>query len=196
MVALWKLYLRLTHILRLFVFAERTGKFILHLHCMELFIPVFHAAGHFAYAKCTSRYLQQMKSLTEKIPENDYHLFSGCGYFTIRRKDNYFSGIFGNIVIEQDLMRLFKSSGGMTRGLGINDSTISTFVNAMPHCSFLEDFTGVMKSSSEQHIYLCPSTMAHGTKDKMSFFKWFKAHSPLLYSLVCLSTGVVANVDI
>ena len=87
-VALWKLYLRFTHILRLFVFAERTGKFILHLHCKELFIPVFHAVGHFAYAKCTRMYLQQMKSLTEKNSENDYHLFSSCGCFTVRRKDN------------------------------------------------------------------------------------------------------------
>ena len=46
-VSLWKLYLRLTHLLRLMIFAERTGNFLLHLHCMELYIPVFHAAGHF-----------------------------------------------------------------------------------------------------------------------------------------------------
>ena len=50
-VSLWKLYLRLTHLLRLMIFAERTGNFLLHLHCMGLYIPVFHAAGHFAYAK-------------------------------------------------------------------------------------------------------------------------------------------------
>ena len=82
----------------------------------------------------------------------------------------------------------------MTRGRGINDSRISTFVHVMPHCipicSFLEDFTGVMKSSSEQHKDLRSSTMAQ------------YAHSPLLYiykdiySLVCLSTWFVANVGV
>ena len=97
-------------------------------------------------------YLQQMKSLTENNPKNVYHLFSSYGYFTMRRKDNYFS----DIVIEQDLVRLFKLLGGMTRGSGIDDST---FVNVMSHSSFLEDFTGVMKSSSEQHKDLRPSTM-------------------------------------
>ena len=55
---LWKSYLRMTHILRLFMFAERTGHSALHLYCMEQFIPIFHATGHFAYAKCTRLYIQ------------------------------------------------------------------------------------------------------------------------------------------
>ena len=192
--SVWKLYLCLTHLLRLMIFAERTGNFLLHLHCMELYIPVFHAAGHFAYAKCTRIYIQQMKSLKDKIPEEDYTLFSNCGYFTIRRKDHFFSGNFSDIVIEQDLMRLFKCSGGMTRGRGITDSTISSFVNVMPRCipicSFLEDFTGLTKLSSEQHkVNLRPSNISRDLKHFKSFLNWFQIHSPFVYkeipSLVC-----------
>ena len=52
-IKLWTLYLRLTHILRLFIFAERTGNFLLHLHRMELFIPIFHSTGNFPYVKST-----------------------------------------------------------------------------------------------------------------------------------------------
>ena len=80
-VSLWKLYLRLTHLLRLMIFAERTGNSLWHLHCMELYIPVFHAAGHFAYAKRTRIYIQQMKSLKDKIPGEDYTLFSNWLFY-------------------------------------------------------------------------------------------------------------------
>ena len=72
-------------------------------------------------------------------------------------------------------MRLFKCSGGMTRGRGITDSTISSFVNVMPRCipicSFLEDFTGVTKLSSEQHKDLCPSNISCDLKDFKILFE-------------------------
>ena len=101
-------------------------------------------------------------------------------------------------------MRLFKCSGGMTRGRGITGSTISSFVNVMPRCipicSFLEDFTGVTKLSSEQHKDLCPSNISRDLKDFKSFLNWFQIHSPLVYkeipSLVCLSTGIVARDEV
>ena len=123
-----------------------------------------------------------MKSLKDKIHEDDYTLFSNCGYFTIRRKDHFFSGNFSDIVIEQDLTRLFKCSGGTIRGRGITDSTISSFVNVMPRCipicSFLEDFTGVTTLSSEQHKDLRPSNISRDLKDFKSFLNWFQIHSP------------------
>ena len=113
---LWKVYLRMTHLLRLFLFAERTGDFDLHLYCMEQYIPLFHSAGHFNYAKATPLYVQQMKNLKHNIPEDTYDLYAGKGYYTIRRKGIYFAGNSSDPVIEQDLMRLSKTSGGLTRG--------------------------------------------------------------------------------
>ena len=38
-------------------------------------------------------------------------------------KKGFLSGNSSDLVIEQDLMRLFKVSGGVTRGRGITDST-------------------------------------------------------------------------
>ena len=103
--------------------------------------------GHFPYARSTRVYLEQMKSLKSKIPADKFHLFFYHGFFTICRK-KYFAGNFSDLIIEQDLMRLFKSSGGMTRGRGITDSTITNFVDVMPRCipicKFLENFSGVV----------------------------------------------------
>ena len=77
---LWKSYLRMTHIVRLFMFAERTGHFALHLYCMKQFIPIFHATGHFACAKYTRRYIQQMASLKDVIPEKKSALYTQGGF--------------------------------------------------------------------------------------------------------------------
>ena len=151
---LWKVYLRMTHLFRLFLFAERTGDFDLHIYCMEQYIPLFHSAGHFNYAKTTRLYVQQMKNLKHNIPEDTYDLYARKGYYTIRRKDIYFAGNSSDLVIEQDLMRLFKSSGGLTRGRGITDNTISWFVDILPRTipisQFLESFMGIQSGSSEQ----------------------------------------------
>ena len=54
---LWESYLCITHFITLFMLAERTGHFVLHLYCMEQFILIFHATGHFAYAKYTRLYV-------------------------------------------------------------------------------------------------------------------------------------------
>ena len=98
-----------------FLYAERTGDWRLHLYCITKMIPYFHAAGHLAYAKSARLYLQQMKSLESTMSVNEHSQFTDKGYFTVRRTDRVWSGNFTDQTIEQDLMRLFKSSGGMTR---------------------------------------------------------------------------------
>lgn len=62
---------------------------------------------------------------------NEYSQFTDKGYFTVRRTDRFWRGNFTDQTIEQDLMRLFKSSGGMTRGRGITDSTLTKWISTM-----------------------------------------------------------------
>jgi len=38
-------------LLKMFLYAERTGDWMLHLYCITKMIPYVHAAGHLAYAK-------------------------------------------------------------------------------------------------------------------------------------------------
>lgn len=54
---LWVNYMTMVSPLRLFIFAERTGDWALHLHMLAKMIPAFHAAGHIQYAKFARRYL-------------------------------------------------------------------------------------------------------------------------------------------
>lgn len=97
-------------------------------------IPHFHAAGHLPYAKSARLYLQQMNSIAKVMPPEEYTLFSAKGYFTIRRATEFWSGNFSDQTIEQFLMRMLKTSGGMTHGRGITDSTLTKWVHALPHC--------------------------------------------------------------
>ena len=141
---------------------ERTGNWEFHLHCVQEMIPHFHAAGHLPYAKSARLYLQQMNSIQKVMPPEEYTLFTSKGYFTIRRVKEFWSGNFSDQTIEQFLMRMLKTSGGMTHGRGITDSTLTKWVHALPLCvllcDFLEKFTGIHTTTSEQHRDLRQST--------------------------------------
>ena len=98
-------------------------------------------------------------------------------------------------------MRLLKTSGGMTHGRGITDSSLSKWVHALPHsipiCEALEAFTNVHTNTSDQHKDLRASSVARDSTDYATFVQWLHAHSPFAYSdldsLVDISTGIVAD---
>lgn len=83
-----------------------------HLNCIELMIPFFHAAGHLNYAKSTRLYLQDMKSLKETMDPVEFKKFTEKGFFTARRTNVFYAGIFTDQTIEQTLMRAMSVEGG------------------------------------------------------------------------------------
>ena len=197
---LWINYMELVSLLKMFLYAERTGDWKLHLSCIQRMIPFFHAAGHLAYAKSARLYLQQMKQLQHLMTESEYDLFTTKGFFTIRRMDHFWSGNFTDQTIEQNLMRLLKSSGGMTHGRGITASSLTKWIHALPKCvpicHSLENFANVHLASSEQHKDLRSSCEIRDHTDYETFLKWLQAHSPFDFSnqqLVAISTGLVAD---
>lgn len=198
---LWVEYLKQVSLIRCFIRAERTGDWDLHLHTVSEMIPMFHAAGHLAYAKSARLYLDQMKGLSDIMSADQYCDFTEQGYFTIRRTDKFWSGNFSDQTIEQELMRLLKTSGGMARGRGITDSTLNKWVHAMPRCipicDALECFTAVHSHTSDQHVDLRASSTARDGKHYETFLNWLKVHSPFSYgehdALVCVASGVVAG---
>lgn len=201
---LWISYLKQVSILKMFLYAERTGDWKLHLQCIRRMIPYFHSAGHLAYAKSARLYLQQMESLESKMSETEYKQFTEGGYFTVRKKDRLWSGNFTDQTIEQNLMRMFKSTGGMTRGRGITESTIAKWINAFPHCiplcEAIEQFANIHTTSSEQHKDLRQSSQIQDHKDLATFLQWLNAHSPFRCSnqtsIVAISTGLVADASV
>lgn len=85
----------------MFIRAERSGDWNLHLVTIRKLIPFFHAAGHLNYAKSAQIYLQQMEDLHLKLPPQEFQKFAQEGYFTIRRSDKFWAGIWTDMTIEQ-----------------------------------------------------------------------------------------------
>ena len=124
----------------------------------------------------------------------EYTLFSDKRYFTIRRTNDFWSGNFSDQTIEQYLMRMLKTGGGMTHGRGITDSRLTKWAHAqcVPVCD-----ADVHSDTSEQHKHFRWSTQARNKKDNDVFVQWLQAHPPFAgYQsdrLVSIATGVVAD---
>ena len=120
-------------------------------------LPYFHAAGHLAYAKSAHLYVQQMSELESKMHPHEFEKFIS-GYFTVRRTDKLWAGVWTDMAIEQVLMRAMKTSGGLVHGRGMTDAVLNRWILAMTGCTELtnrlEEFCGTKFTNSEQHIEL------------------------------------------
>ena len=190
---LWVQYFKLVAIIRLFIRAERCGDWQLHLYSVWLVIPYLHAAGHLHYARSAQVYLQEMLNLANSMAPGEYDRFTSRGFFTVRRSDKYWCGIWTG-------MRSLKTSGGLTRGRGISPSTIAKWVHSMPAATrvidAMETFSGVACVTSEQHVDLRESNQRRDHADTATFLTWLNLHHPFQRAsplLASLASGVVAS---
>ena len=198
---LWINYLNNIRVLRLFIYAERTGDWDLHLYCVAHMILIFHSPGHFAYARSARRYMDAMKDLPNIIRPDQYLQFTTEGFFTIRRSHRFWIGNFSDQTIKQVLMRQLKSSVGLAHGRWLTASMQSKFVNVIPRCvpicNELETFCGVHAQTSEQHSDLRPTTSDRDATHFSTIYNWIKEHSPFAYAatdgLVNIANGIVAE---
>ena len=95
-----------------------------------------------------------MDDLPEKMSTDQFEQFTISGYFTIRRSEHFRGDNLTDQTIEQELMRLLKTSGGMTHGRGITDSSLMKWVHALSHtipiCDLLEKCTVIYKTMVAQ----------------------------------------------
>ncbi|KAG8186082.1 hypothetical protein JTE90_027076 [Oedothorax gibbosus] len=84
----------------------------------------------------------------------EFQKFTTEGYFTIRRSDKFWSGIWSDMTIEQTLMKNRKSSGGLTRGRGITDSLLTrlTMGLAALKSDEVENYCSCLSATTDQHI--------------------------------------------
>ncbi|CAH2989439.1 unnamed protein product [Chilo suppressalis] len=199
---LWVQYHRMVSLVKNFLEAERSGNWELHLDTIQKMLPFFHASVHFLYAKSAHLYLQDMRALSEKIPIEDYVKFTRRGCFTIRRSEKFWSGIMSDMTIEQTLMRSMKTTGGLTQGRGITDSTIASWTLGMVQlqniCEQIENFSGVSCSTTEQHVDMRPSRISRDNCDVEKLDMWLAGHNPFPENkeLMSIGTGVIANENI
>ena len=111
--------------MRLFVRAERSGDWKLHLYAVRQMLQYFRGAGHLNYATYVHIYLQQMSKLHNLLSPLLYQRFAVDGGFTVRRSEKYWCGIWSDITIEQVLMRTMRATGGLTYGCVMSNAIIT-----------------------------------------------------------------------
>lgn len=194
---LWIQYLSYLDIVKCFLAAERTGNWRLHLAATTDMLPLFAACGHHNYAKSARYYVQLMNQLPVTHPWL-YEQFSRNGYHTVRRTNKYWAGLSTDLLIEQTLMKSFKSQSGLTHGRGLTESVRNTWVYSMHESASLHMAlkTAVKMVTMDSHHAECgPSRVNRDIKDTVKLLDWFRQHNPFAVNekLIGLESGVTAN---
>lgn len=190
------------NIVKCFIEAERIGNWELHLRCVKSMLPYFHASGHNLYAKCSHMYLQDMLTLESTMHIFEYNSFAKSGFFTIRRSDKLWSGIFADMTIEQVLIKSMKSSGGLTHERGITDTLIAKWILSTlvmtEICNEMEKFCNVSLETSEQHVDARNSRIKRDTTDLQKIHEFFEKYNPFVESNFVMSiySGIVGDSSI
>lgn len=196
---LWIQYLDFIQVLKTFLCAERTSDWHLHLSSLSHMVPIFAAAGHSNYAKCSRLYLQMMMKLTITHP-SIYDKFVRCKMHTVRRSDRFWAGISTDMAIEQVYMRSVKSRGGLTHGRGLSDSVRLMWIQTMHSCaavhSSLLTLTDMDGSRYNSHHELGATRIRRDCSDVLKVVHWFEEHNPFAEDdgkLRSLASGVAAS---
>ncbi|CAG2250738.1 unnamed protein product [Mytilus edulis] len=197
---LWIQYMDMIKIMKLFIKAERTGDWFLHLHAVQEMLPFFAATGHNLYLKSAYCYLQQMQTLETEYPDM-YSKFCE-GYHVVRRSNRYWAGISTDLAIEQTLMRSVKTSGGMTRGKGMTEVQRAKWLLSMPACSSInsamQTVENLQYTTSEQHKESTKSRQERDNKDVLTILSYLRERNPFSESLDLrnIETGVTATDEV
>ena len=119
-VKLWISYANYVATIKKFIIAERISNWELYLEAVTEMLNLLAATGDINYAKSARLYIQQMRELQQTDP----WLFEKYteGYHAVRQSDQFLSGLWSDLVIEQILLRSIKTRGGLIRGCGMSES--------------------------------------------------------------------------
>ena len=116
-------------------------------------LPYFAVAGRNLYVTSVYTHLQDMESLESTHPDV-YQKFL-AGYHVVRTTDNLWACLSSDLVIEKELMRNIKSTGGLTTGRCMTEVQRHVWVQSMISCtemtSAMHLFTDVIYQSSDHH---------------------------------------------
>lgn len=145
------------------------GSWHLHLDSIQKIASIFSFELSFFYAKSCQLYLQDMINLENIMDPLEYDAFTPQGYFTIRKSDKFWSGIWSDMAIEQTLMRSMKSLDGLTHGRGIYDCVLNLWTLGMVYlhnvCNEIENFTSGLSSTTEQRVNIRTSRISRNNED-------------------------------
>lgn len=151
------------------------SQWILHLQCVKKMIPYFHASGHFPHAKSCYLYLNYMTNIQFKMTADEQLRFINESNFTIRRTNQFWSGNWSDMTIEQTFKRSMKIIGGLTHCQCIINSTLNKWILGLPVaddvCENLQKYCGVYMKNSEQHVDARLSRISRNTNDFIILLK-------------------------
>ena len=146
---------------------ERTGNWKGYLSVLRQMLPFLAAAGHNHYTRSVRWFLQNMIELPATNPA--IHQMFQKGYFVVRRSDQHWTGISPDLCIEQSLMCSLKSSGGLTRGHGMEEVTRNIWVLSRPMCTsvieHLRSLLSIYYQTSYHHAKLSESVSKRDNLD-------------------------------
>ena len=179
-VRLWLMYIDMVLISCKLTEADRSGNWLLHREALSEMLPYFAVSGHHLFAKSTYFYLQTMNELKNSNPKV-YELFIN-GFHVVRRTEFNWSGLPPDLVIEQELMRSLKSTGGMTHGRGMDELQRAKFILSTPLCSEIkcavELLTDVKYGTSEQHKSSSQTRIKRDHEDAVKVFDYLIERNP------------------
>jgi len=141
-----------------------------------------------------------MLSLPESNPE--VHRKFEQGFHVVRWTNKFWCGIGSDLTIEQTLMRSLKTSGGLTRGGGIDKKQRAVWSLCAPvaaeYSMALQDLTNKSFTTSSQHQSLSTSAIERDRADFCKLDKRLKAFDSILNTeaMINVCTGVEATPDV
>ena len=124
------------------------------------------------------------------------------GMHVVRRSEREWAGLSTDLVIEQELMRSLKTSGGLTRGSGMSEYQRNIWLLSRPACghinSVMQSLTGIHHKSGEQIKDLTHARKERDFLDKSIIKEFLVERNPFeIHSqVVNISTGMHAGPEV
>ncbi|XP_065581046.1 uncharacterized protein LOC136040675 [Artemia franciscana] len=110
-----------------------------------------------------------------------YQVFQS-GMHVVRRSDRLWAGLSTDLVIEQELMRSLKTSGGLTNGRGMTEAQRPFWVLLRPVCStvnlLMERISQILCVTSDQHKEMSKPMQRRDCKDTQTIIEFLERGSP------------------
>ncbi|KAK6192248.1 hypothetical protein SNE40_003750 [Patella caerulea] len=182
-----------------FIACERLKSWEGHLNATTSLLNLFAATGHLHYTRSARLYVQEMRRLPVTHPDL-YNLYMNSGMHAVQRTDHPFNGLSTDLVIEQALMKVLKSRGGLTHGRGMTESVRLQWVYTMPFFvsvhNAMTELTGKVRSDSDEHKEYTAARRKRDTDDLNKLIVWLDENNPYdddVTVLKSLSSGLISK---
>ena len=119
----------------------------------RMVLPYFAALGQYHYQRSVYLYLQIMSQI--HVTHRGLHKPFINGLHVIRRSNCFCTGVSPDLLIEQVLMCMLKTSGDFTRGRELNEKQQAIWLLSMHVMAdinrVMQDFPGAKYQTSDQH---------------------------------------------